>query len=258
VLGYDAAGVVEALGPGVHDFAVGDEVYYTPEITGNQLGTYAELNAVPAAIVAKKPATLTFEQAAAVPLAGGTAWEAIVRRLRVTAGETILVHGGAGGVGSFAVQFAKAAGARVLATASAANQAFLRELGVDVPIDYKAEDVVEVALRETHGKGVDATLDTAGGNIPSSLKATRTFGRLATILGVSGDLSAISPRNQTLFGVFLSREKKRLDEMTPLFERGLVRPVIDKVVPLDQLKWAHERLDSGHGRGKVILSLAGS
>jgi NADPH2:quinone reductase len=117
ILGADISGVVEEVGPGVTDLAPGDEVYYTPEVFGARSnGSYAEYHVASADIVAKKPASLSHE-AAAVPLAGGTAYEAIVRRLAVRVGETLLIHGGAGGVGSFAVQIAKAAGARVLATA---------------------------------------------------------------------------------------------------------------------------------------------
>ena len=119
ILGLDVSGVVEEVGPGVTDLAPGDEVYYTPEVFGPRSnGSYAEYHVAKADIVTKKPASLSHEEAAAVPLAGGTAYEAIVRRLGVRVGETILIHGGAGGVGSFAVQIAKAAGARILATAS--------------------------------------------------------------------------------------------------------------------------------------------
>src|SRR3712207_1463469 len=144
VLGYDVAGVVEEIGPGVSAFRPGDEVYYTPEIFGNQRGSYAEFNAAPASIVARKPAGLSFEEACAIPLAGGTAWEAVVRRLAVRPGETVLIHGAAGGVGTFAVQFAKAAGVRVLATASAPNHGTLRDLGADVVIDYRSQDAAAV------------------------------------------------------------------------------------------------------------------
>jgi NADPH2:quinone reductase len=154
VLGADVSGVVEEAGSGVTDFAPGDEVYYTPEVFGPRSnGSYAEYHVAKADIVAKKPASLSHEEAAAVPLAGGTAYEAIVRRLSVRVGETVLIHGGAGGVGSFAVQIAKAAGARVLATASSDNQEFLAELGADVAIDYRDQDPTEVALEETHGEG---------------------------------------------------------------------------------------------------------
>jgi len=130
ILGLDVSGVVEEVGPGVTDLAPGDEVYYTPEVSGPRSNaSYAEYNVAPADIVAKKPASLSHEEAAAVPLAGGTAYEAIVRRLAMRVGETILIHGGAGGVGSFAVQIAKASGARVLASAGTHNQDTLRELG---------------------------------------------------------------------------------------------------------------------------------
>src|SRR5215216_4071032 len=166
ILGADISGVVEEVGPGVTDLAPGDEVYYTPEVFGPlSNGSYAEYHVAKADIVAKKPASLSHEEAAAVPLAGGTAYEAIVRRLAVRVGETILIHGGAGGVGSFAVQIAKNSGARVLASAGSPNQDTLRELGVDVPIDYTSEDVFEVALEDTAGTGVDAVFDTVGGDL---------------------------------------------------------------------------------------------
>lgn len=253
IIGYDASGVVEAVGEGVTDLRVGDEVFYTPEIFGNTWGSYAELEPVPAAIVARKPRRLSHEEAAAVPLAGGTAWEVLVRRLAVKQGETVLIHGGAGGVGSFAVQIARALGARVIASAGAENQEALRTLGAHVAFDYRKEKAADVALRETGGQGVDAVFDTAGGNIPSSVLATRPFGRLATILGVEGDLGPFSFKNLTLHGVFLMRERARLEELTPMLERGEVKPLLETVLPLNRLAEAHRRLDSGHGRGKVIL-----
>jgi NADPH2:quinone reductase len=240
----------------VSAFAAGDEVFYTPEIFGNPAGSYAEYNVAPASIVARKPAALSHVEAAGVPLAGGTAWEAVIRRLQVRPGETLLVHGGAGGVGSFAIQFGKAAGARVIATAGAGNQGFLAELGADVAVDYRDPRAAERILAETGGAGVDAAFDTAGGNVGLSTTVTRPFGRIATILPPDGDLSALYTKNQTLFGTFLTREAKRLADMTPLFERRQARVVVDEVLPLGQVARAHERLDSGHGRGKVILSVA--
>jgi NADPH2:quinone reductase len=257
VLGYDVSGVVEAVGPGVTGFARGDEVFYTPELFDNPSGSYAEYNVVAAAIVARKPRNLTHEQAAAVPLAGGTAWEAIVRRLQLTVGETVLIHGGAGGVGSFAVQLAKAAGARVMATAGTDNQKTLKRLGADVAINYQRVNVAEAVLRETAGAGVDAVLDTVGTNVIPSIPAVRKGGRLATILGFSGDMSAFYPRNLTLHGIFLIRERRRLEELTSLIERTHLRPLVDAVLPLSQVAKAHARLDSGHGRGKWVLSLSG-
>src|SRR5215208_5535 len=145
ILGADISGIIAEVGPGVTEFAAGDEVYYTPEVSGpGSNGGYAEYHVANADIVAKKPASLSHEEAAAVPLAGGTAYEAIVRCLAVRVGETVLIHGGAGGVGSFAIRIAKASGARVLASAGTHNQETLKELGADVTIDYKSEDVTEV------------------------------------------------------------------------------------------------------------------
>lgn len=257
ILGYDASGIVEELGAGVTDLKVGDAVFYSPEIFGNQHGSYAELEPVAANIVARKPSRLSHVEAAAVPLAGGTAWEAVVRRLALRVGETILVHGGAGGVGSFAVQIAKAAGARVLATASRANRDTLRELGVDVPIAYDEDNFVELALSETDGRGVDCVFDTTGGDrVGRSIACTRPFGRIAHILPPGGDLAGGYPKNLTLHGVFLTRERRRLEEMTPLLERGAIRPIVDTILPLERVADAHRRLDSGHGRGKIVLRVA--
>jgi len=255
VLGYDVSGIVEELGPGVTEFRVGDEVFYTPEIFGNPHGSYAEYTVASAGIVALKPRNLSHVDAAGIPLAGGTAWEAIVRRLNVRPGETVLIHGGAGGVGSFAIQFAKAAGARVIATASKGNHAALRELGADLAIDYRDSDIADQIMGETGNRGVDASFDTAGGNVALSTLVTRPFGRIATILPPDGDLSALYTKNQTLFGTFLTREGARLREMTPLFERGQARVIVESVLPLEDVAKAHERLDSGHGRGKVILQV---
>lgn len=255
VLGYDVSGVVEEVGPGVTGFKAGDEVFYTPEIFGNPNGSYAEYTVAAASIVAHKPPGLSHVEAAGIPLAGGTAWEAIVRRLAVRPGETVLIHGGAGGVGSFAIQFAKAAGARVLATASKANHEAMRDLGADVTLDYRDTDVMDRILREAGGAGVDAAFDTAGGNVPMSTQVTRPFGRIATILPPTGDLDALYVKNQTLYGTFLTREGARLREMAPLFERGQARVIVDEVLPLEQVGKAHERLDSGHGRGKIILQV---
>ena len=256
VLGYDAAGVVAKVGPGVKDLKEGDEVYYTPEIFGNPHGTYAEYTPVPAGIVAKKPKNLSFAEAAAIPLAGGTAWEAVVRRLAVRPGETVLVMGGAGGVGSFAVQFAKAAGAYVIATASAENLPVLKELGADLALDYRGPWAEEV-LKATEGQGVDAAFETAGESLVERvIPVVRPFGRIATILPPQGNLSGLYTKNQTLYGVFLTRERKRLLEMRPLFERGLARPLIAEVLPfsLENLRKAHARMDSGHGRGTIVLT----
>jgi NADPH2:quinone reductase len=153
-----------------------------------------------AEIVARKPPSLSHAEAAAVPLAGGTAWEVVVRGLAVGPGETVLIHGGAGGVGSFAVQFAKVAGAGDrhggLARAGHATPARRRRRA-----DYRAADVRQATLDETGGAGADAVCDFAGGDtIARSIPATRPFGRLATILGAQGDLTGAYTRNQLTLG----------------------------------------------------------
>lgn len=257
VLGADASGVVEEIGAGVTDFAVGDEVYYTPELFGERAnGTYAEFATVPAAIAARKPASLSHEAAAAIPLAGGTAYEAIVRRLKVLPGEVVVIQGGAGGVGSFAVQIARTAGAVVIATAGTDNQQTLTELGADVAVDYTKEDIEEVVMSHTDGAGADALFDTVGGEVfQKAPEYVKPFGRLATILGPEGDFTQLYLKNQTLYGTFLTRERTRLDELTRLVEQGRVKPLIGEVMPLDEVGRAHEILDSGHGRGKLILKV---
>ncbi len=257
ILGYDASGIIEETGVGVVDFKPGDEVYYTPKLKNNPVGTYAEYNSVEASIVAIKPKNLSFEQAAAIPLAGGTAWEAVIRRIKICPGETILIHGAAGGVGTFAVQFAKAAGAKVIATASPKNHDILRELGADITIDYHTKDAAEAALEETDGMGVDAAFDIQGDDIVSRcLPGIRPFGRAASILPPKGDLTLLYRNNITLYGVFITRDRKRLEEMRPVFERGLAKPVIDKILPLEEVAKAHERIESHHGLGKIVLRVA--
>ncbi len=258
ILGADVSGVIEEVGPGVTDLSPGDEVYYTPEIFGpgsNQ--AYAEYNVAAADIVARKPASLTHEEAAAIPLAGGTAYEVLVRRISLKVGETVLIHGGAGGVGSFAIQIARATGARVLATAGTENQQTLNQLGADVAIDYTRDDFVQIALDETAGAGVDAVFDAVGGDtVVNSIPAARPFARHATILGAQGDLTPLYVNNQTLYGVLLLRERAKLDEMTRLFERGQIKPLVEETLDLNEVGKAHEWLDSGHGRGKVVLRVA--
>jgi NADPH2:quinone reductase len=211
ILGADVSGVVEEVGPGVTDLTPGDEVYYTPEVWGPRSnGGYAEYHVTKAGITARKPPSLSPEEAAGVPLAGGTAYEAIVRRLGVRVGETVLIHGGAGGVGSFAIQIVSSAGARVLANAGPANQETLQALGADVAIDYTRQDAAEAALDDTGGAGVDVVLDAVGGEaVMNSIPATRPFGRLATILGAQGDLTPLYQKNQTLHGVRLSPARAR-------------------------------------------------
>lgn len=256
ILGYDASGVVEAVGAGVTDLAPGDEVYYTPEILGGGDGTYAEAQVVPARLVARKPENLDHAQAAAIPLAGGTAFDALHVRARVQPWERVLVHGGAGGVGHFAVQLACAAGCEVFSTAGAYNLDLLRKLGVHRPIDYRGEDFVEVVRDATGGEGVDVVLDTQGGAVlQKSLAAVRPHGRVVTILGGRVDLTPAYQKNVTVHGLFLERARDRLEILRTLVERQRLRPVVD-LRRLEDVAEAHRDLERGHHRkGKIVLEV---
>src|SRR5690606_4220138 len=144
-----------------------------------------------------------------------------------------------------AVQLAKVCGARVIASAGPGNQETLKSLGVDVPVDYTRQDPVEVALQETGGEGVDAVFDAVGGElIARSVRATKPFGRMATILDPKGSLDGLAMKNLTLFGILITPDAKRLDEMGRLIDQGKLRPVVDKVYPFEQVQEAHRRLDT--------------
>lgn len=256
ILGYDAAGVVEAVGDGVEHLRRGDEVFYSAKIFGRQ-GTYAEYHVEDADIVAKKPAALSFEQAAALPLAAMTAYDAIITFFQTKPGDTVLVHAGAGGVGSYAVQLAKLAGARVLATGRRENDAFIRDLGADEVIDYRTTRFEDEVLRLTGGNGVDAAYDTVGGDtIPRSIGCVRAYGKLATIVSIDGSINAMNIRNQTLYGGFMERTAPKIRALALLAERGQIRPVIDSTFPLERVADAHRKIESGGMKGKIVLAVA--
>lgn len=257
VIGYDVSGVVEALGEGVGDFAVGDEVFYTPDIFGGP-GSYAEYHVAHAGIVARKPDNLSHTEAASIPLAGGTAWDAIVTRAQLRPRESVLIHAAAGGVGSLAVQIAKTAGATVYATCSERNRDLVEQLGADVVIDYRSEDVAKVIGRETNGEGVDVVFDTVGGDtIAQSIAITKPGGRIVSVVNTSGDLNAAYGKNITLHFLFLQRARTKLDALREQIERGRIKPVIDSVLPLEDVAEAHAKLERGGVRGKIVLQVVG-
>ncbi len=255
VIGYDVSGVVEAVGQAVKDITIGQAVFYSPEVLGGRSGSYAEYHAAPAASVASKPETLSHAEAAALPLAGSTAWDALILKARVRVGESVLIHG-AGGVGSLAIQIAKAAGAHVTAVCSGAmvEQAVL--LGADRAIDYQSDDFVPIVEEATDGFGVDVVFDTVGGNtMTRSIEVTKPLGRIVGIVSSDTGFRQAFIKNIDIYPTWLQRDRFKLDALRVLVERGQLRPVIDTVMDLDQVAEAHRRLEVGGVKGKIVLTL---
>jgi NADPH:quinone reductase-like Zn-dependent oxidoreductase len=255
VIGYDVSGVVEAVGEEVTDFAEGDEVFYTPEIFGEQ-GSYAEYHTADESIVARKPENLSHTEAAALPLAAATAWEAIVARGDVEAGETVLIHG-AGGVGAHAVQIAAASGGQVVATASPETVEQTEDLGATRAIDYESEEFTDV-IESEFDDPVDLIFDTVGGEtLAESTGVVKPHGRMVTVLEPEGEWGSAYQKNLDVRMLFLERDRRPLDALRRLAERGQLEPVIDSVLPLEDVAKAHEMVESGGLTGKVVVDIAG-
>jgi NADPH:quinone reductase len=253
--GSDASGVIDAVGPGVTHLAPGDEVFYMTDFLHNTSGTYAEYQVVDAALIAPRPPTLTHVEAAALPLAAGTAYETIIRRLAVTRDEWVLLYGAAGGVGSLALQMAVAQGAQVIAVARRQHHALLTELGAVACLDYTSQDVPGEAQAIARGK-LDILVDLVGKEtLARSLVALRPYGRAASIAGIAGDLDLLLDLNLTLHGVLVRPERSRLVAIATLVAAGTLRPVIDQVLSLAEAAHAHRRLETGHGPGKIVLAI---
>ncbi len=252
VPGWDVAGTVEAVGPAVVDLEPGDEVYAYARKTEVAEGTYAELVSLPAGMVARKPRRLSFVEAAAIPLAGLTAYQALTEALGVVRHEKVLVTAAAGGVGHLAVQIARHLGADVVGTAGTANQDFVRGLGADA-VDYTAGDVTE-AVRALHPDGLDAVLDTVGGEGQAQARAgLRAGGRIVSIVDTDPAKGADGVAGHY---VFVRPSAKELYELASLADEGLLVPEIAEVLPLEQAAEAHRRIEEGHVRGKLVLEVA--
>ena len=253
--GCDASGVIDVVGPGVTRFAPGDEVFYMVDFLHTTSGTYAEYQVVDVALIARKPQSLTHIEAAALPLAAGTAYEMIVRRLALTRGEWLLLYGAAGGVGSLALQLAVAQGAHVIAVARAQHHALLSALGAVACLDYTTQDVLAEA-QAVAGRKLDAVADFVGGEtVAQSLAVIRSYGRAASTVGVRGDLDRLLDSNLTLHGILVRPEQARLEVLGKMASTGALRPIIDQVLPLEEAAQAHRRLESSHGQGKIVLSV---
>ncbi|WP_114393317.1 zinc-dependent alcohol dehydrogenase family protein [Oleisolibacter albus] len=273
-LGCDMAGIVAAVGPGVAGFAPGDRVYGCVGGVTTLQGTYADYVAADARLLAPAPATLDLRQAAALPLVFITAWEGLVDRAAVQPGDTVLIHGGAGGVGHVAIQIAKSRGARVVATVSSPEKAEIaRSLGADETVNYRDETVETYVQRLTGGTGFDVVFDATGGSdIATSFAAAKLNGQVVTIVSrYSADLSPMHQKGLSLHVVFmllpmLHDAAGRLDrthqgqvmrQATALAEAGRLTPLLDPArFTLDQVADAHRHHAGGKAVGKIVIDVA--
>jgi NADPH:quinone reductase-like Zn-dependent oxidoreductase len=246
VPGWDVSGVVEQVGPAVRTgLRPGDEVFGYVRRDDVAHGTTAELVPAPERTVVRKPAGLSFEEAAALPLAGLTAWQSLTEALEVGAGDRVLVHAAAGGVGHLAVQIAVALGAEVVATASPRNHDFVRSLGASEVVDYSAGPVSEQLASP-----VDAVLDLVGGPaLDDAPKQVRDSARIASIID-PGTVLAMGGRY-----VFVRPDRDGLEALTRLVDEGALRVELATVLPLDEIADAHRLSEEGHVRGKVAVTL---
>jgi len=272
ILGNDLAGDVEAIGPGVSQFKVGDAIY--SRLDKDRIGAIAEYALVHERAAAQKPARLDYVQAASLPLVGLTAWQALIDLAHVQAGQQVLIHAGSGGVGSFAIQLAKHLGARVATTASAKNHALVKSLGADLAIDYKASRFEELA------KDQDVVLDTqAGDTLLRSFEAVKPGGivvsvggrpdaKFARAWGLSLPLVWIlgflnrkvdrraKQRRVRFEYLFMHASGEQLAKLGALVDQGAIQPVLDKTFPLKAAADALAYVESGRAVGKVVIRVA--
>lgn len=272
VLGCDGAGIVEAVGSAVTAFSPGDAVYFCYGGLGGPTGNYAEAIVVPEACLAPKPQTLSFAEAAAAPLVLITAWEALFDRARLAAGQRVLIHAGAGGVGHVAIQLAKLGGAAVCTTVSTPEKAdFVRNLGADYAILYHQEPFVEAALIWTGGLGVDLAFDTVGGDLlPATFPAIKVYGDLVTILEPPPQTPWLIARQRNLrislelmltpllqpLPAAIAAQAKILQQCGQWIDSGRLKIHLERTFPLDEAAAAHALLGAGSMRGKLALQIA--
>jgi NADPH:quinone reductase-like Zn-dependent oxidoreductase len=247
ILGWDVAGIVESIGTGVTKFKKGDEIFGKPDLTRN--GAYAEYIVVNESDLALKPKSKDFVHSAAVPVTSLTAWQSLFDVAKLEAGQKILIHAAAGGVGSFAVQFAKWKGAYVIGTASKNNLEWLKSIGADETIDYnvvKFEDVVH---------DMDVVLDTIGGETQNrSWKVLKKGGILVSTVGQPSEKEAEKFGVRCGVGNAVSNPEQ-LNQIANLIDEGKVNPLVETILPLSEARRAHEISQSGHTRGKSVLKV---
>lgn len=271
ILGCDGAGIIEAIGDAVQRFQVGDAVYFCHGGIGDDQGNYAEYTVAHEDLIALKPHSLDFTQAAAVPLALITAWESLYERTNTCAENTVLIHGGAGGVGHLAIQLARLRGARVITTVSDENKSTLaRSLGAEQCIDYRHQDFVIAVNEWTDGAGVDIALDTVGGQtLQRSFGCVKYYGDLVTLLQPAQgcDWKEARLRNlritQELMLTPMARrlhhwrkhQARLLEQAAALFDQGQLKVVVSHELALAQAADAHRLIEQGGTVGKVVLRI---
>ena len=270
ILGHDLAGVVVRVGPRVRHFKPGDEVYARP--ADYRIGAFAEYIAVREADLAIKPKTLTMEEAASIPLVALTAWQALIERAKLQKGQKVLIHAGAGGVGTIAIQLAKHLGATVATTTSTANVDWVKRLGADIVIDYKKDDFATLL------HGYDVVLNSLDAKtLSKSVRVLKPGGKLISISGppdpafakalgsaflgmVMRLLSRRIRKEAAEHGasysfLFMRASGSQLREITTLIESGVIRPVVDRVFPFEATKEAMAYVETGRAKGKVVVKM---
>src|SRR6266480_2980057 len=248
ILGADIAGVVEKVGSEVTKFKAGDPVFAYASLKSG--GGYAEYALTTEREAAPKPKVLTYVEAAAVPVVALTAWQALIDTAKLSAGQTVLIHGGSGGVGTFAIQIAKARGAKVIATASTANQDLLKKLGADVAIDYTKTRFEDVA------KDVDVVLDSVGKDtLARSYGVVKKGGFIATLVA-EPDQAELDKHGIRGAPISVKPNSDELMEITKLIEEKKIKPVVSQVLPLTEAVKAQEQAATHHTRGKIVLKVA--
>jgi NADPH:quinone reductase-like Zn-dependent oxidoreductase len=269
ILGHDVAGVVVKLGPRVRQFKLGDQVYARPDDL--RIGAFAEFVAVKEASLALKPESLTMERAASIPLVGLTAWQVLIERANLKKGQKVLIHAGSGGVGTFAIQLAKHVGAVVAATTSTANLAWVKALGADTVIDYRKDDFVNI-LRD-----YDVVLNSLGEEVlKKSLRVLKPGGKLISISGppdpdfgkdlgspwflrqvmrlLSYRIRQKAKRHRVSYSfLFMRASGDQLRQIGRLIDSGIIRPVVDRVFPLESINEAMGYVEGGRAKGKVVV-----
>lgn len=270
ILGCDGAGEVIATGSAVSRFTIGDKVWFCHGGLGNEQGNYAQYNVLDERWISLMPQSYSFIEAAASPLVLITAWGALFDRGGLQAGQTVLIHAGAGGVGHIAIQLAKLKGARVITTVSTEQKRdFVKQLGADEVILYKQQTIVDAVNEFTNGKGADLVIDTVGASVfKESIPATAHFGRIVTLLDPSG-VNLVEARMRNLligFELMLTpmlrnlleaRDKHIaiLNECANFANQGLLKPHISAVLPLKEAVKAHELIEQKHTSGKIVLTM---